>query len=184
MLMLMTHRSDIEDLLARISKGERTALAALFSAEAGRMIAIAQRIVRRRDLAEEVVQDVFVAVWRKAELFDPGRGAARAWLTTMTRNRALNLIRNDARMDYLDSTTLADVSDREAEALSAFDALAERNALRICLERLDEPKRRAILLCYVTGLNHGEAAATMKAPLGTVKAWIRRGVLALQECLS
>jgi RNA polymerase sigma-70 factor (ECF subfamily) len=56
--------------------------------------------------------------------------------------------------------------------------------LRICLEQLDEPKRRAILLCYVTGLNHGEAAATMQAPLGTVKAWIRRGVFALQECLS
>jgi RNA polymerase sigma-70 factor, ECF subfamily len=184
MLMLMTDRSDIHDLLARISKGERTALAALFKAEAGRLIAIAQRIVRRRDLAEEVVQDVFVAVWRKAELFEPNRGAARAWLTTITRNRALNLIRNDARIDYLDSATLADVSDREVEALSAFDALAERNALRICLERLDEPKRRAILLCYVTGLNHGEAAATMKAPLGTVKAWIRRGVLALQECLS
>jgi RNA polymerase sigma-70 factor (ECF subfamily) len=184
MLMLMTDRSDIEDLLARISKGERAALAELFNAEAGRLIAIAQRIVRRRDLAEEVVQDVFVAVWRKAELFHPNRGSARGWLTTMTRNRALNLIRNDARMDYLDSITLADVSDREVEALSAFDALAERNALRICLERLDEPKRRAILLCYVTGLNHGEAAATMKAPLGTVKAWIRRGVLALQECLS
>lgn len=184
MLMLMTDQSDIEDLLVRISKGERAAFAALFSAEASRLIAIAQRIVRRRDLAEEVVQDVFVTVWRKAELFDPDRGAALAWLTTMTRNRALNLIRNDARMDYLDSTTLADASDRELEALNAFDALAERNALRICLERLDEPKRRAILLCYVTGLNHGEAAATMKAPLGTVKAWIRRGVLALQECLS
>jgi RNA polymerase sigma-70 factor, ECF subfamily len=184
MLMLMTDRSDIEDLLARISTGERTALAELFNAEAGRLIAIAQRIVRRRDLAEEVVQDVFVAVWRKAELFNLNRGSARGWLTTMTRNRALNLIRNDARMDYLDSITLAQVSDREVEALNAFDALAERNALRICLERLDEPRRRAILLCYVTGLNHGEAAATMKAPLGTVKAWIRRGVLALQECLS
>jgi RNA polymerase sigma-70 factor, ECF subfamily len=184
MLMLMTDRSDIEDLLARISRGERTALAELFNAEAGRLIAIAQRIVRRRDLAEEVVQDVFVAVWRKAELFNLNRGSARGWLTTMTRNRALNLIRNDARMDYLDSITLAQVSDREVEALNAFDALAERNALRICLERLDEPRRRAILLCYVTGLNHGEAAATMKAPLGTVKAWIRRGVLALQECLS
>jgi RNA polymerase sigma-70 factor (ECF subfamily) len=184
MLMLMTDRSDIEDLLARVSRGEQTALAELFNAEAGRLIAIAQRIVRRRDLAEEVVQDVFVAVWRKAELFNLNRGSARGWLTTMTRNRALNLIRNDARMDYLDSITLAQVSDREVEALNAFDALAERNALRICLERLDEPRRRAILLCYVTGLNHGEAAATMKAPLGTVKAWIRRGVLALQECLS
>ena len=184
MLMLMTERSDIDDLLARIAKGERTALADLFSVEAGRLIAIAQRIVRRRELAEEVVQDVFVSVWRKAEQFDRSRGTGRGWLTTVTRNRALNLIRNDARLDYHDSTTLADMSDRRVEALNAFDALAERDALRICLERLDEPRRRAILLCYVSGLNHGEAAATMQAPLGTVKAWIRRGVFALQECLS
>jgi RNA polymerase sigma-70 factor (ECF subfamily) len=184
MLMLMTDRSTIEDLLARIARRERAALADLFSAEAGRLIAIAQRIVRRRELAEEVVQEVFVAVWRKAELFDPRKGSARGWLTTMTRNRALNLIRNDARTDYHDGGTLAEMSDRQVEALSAFDALAERNALRICLDQLDEPKRRAILLCYVTGLNHGEAAATMHAPLGTVKAWIRRGVFALQECLS
>jgi RNA polymerase sigma-70 factor, ECF subfamily len=184
MLMLMTERSDIDDLLARIAKGERTALAELFGAEAGRLVAIAQRIVRRRDLAEEVVQDVFVAVWRKGESFDPSRGSARGWLTTVTRNRALNLIRNDARTDYHDSASLTDVSDRQLEALNAFDALAERNALRVCLEQLDESKRRAILLCYVTGLNHGETAATMRAPLGTVKAWIRRGVFALQECLS
>ena len=83
-----------------------------------------------------------------------------------------------------DGAALTDLGDRQMEALSAFDALAERDALRTCLERLDAPKREAILLCYVTGLNHGEAAATMRAPLGTVKAWIRRGVVSLQECLS
>ena len=184
MLMLMTERSDLSDLLARVARGERTALATLFESEAGRLIAIAQRIVRRRDLAEEVVQEVFVALWGKAGKFEPARGSALGWLTTMTRNRALNLLRDDARTDYHDAETLAGLGDRHLEALSAFDALAERDALRTCLERLDAPKREAILLCYVTGLNHGEAAATMQAPLGTVKAWIRRGVVSLQECLS
>ena len=184
MLMLMTEPSDLTDLLARVARGERTALADLFNCEAGRLVAIAQRIVRRRDLAEEVVQEVFVALWRRAGMFDPSRGSAQGWLTTMTRNRALNLIRDDARTDYHDGAALTDLGDRQMEALSAFDALAERDALRTCLERLDAPKREAILLCYVTGLNHGEAAATMRAPLGTVKAWIRRGVVSLQECLS
>jgi RNA polymerase sigma-70 factor (ECF subfamily) len=149
-----------------------------------RLVAIAQRIVRRRDLAEEVVQEVFIAVWQRAGQFDGNRGAARGWLTTMTRNRALNLIRDDARVDYHDADTVSDMGDRQNDALGAFDALSERDALRHCLGRLDEPKREAILLCYVTGLNHGEVAATLKAPLGTVKAWIRRGVLMLQECLA
>ena len=184
MLLPMPEPADTDILLSRVAIGDRAALAHLFDSESGRLVAIAQRILRRRDRAEDVVQEVFVSVWHKAAQFDATRGAARAWLTTMTRNRALNLLRDEARVDYHDAPDLAEMGDRQADAMGAFDALAERDALRSCLERLDEPKRRAILLCYVTGLNHGEAAATMNAPLGTVKAWIRRGVASLQECLS
>ncbi|SEQ01402.1 RNA polymerase sigma-70 factor, ECF subfamily [Devosia sp. YR412] len=184
MLRLMSDPHDAELLLPRIAKGERSALAGLFQVESGRLVAVAQRILRRRDLAEEAVQEVFVAVWHRAGQFDPLRGSARGWLTTMTRNRAINMLRDGSRMDYHDSTTLADMGDRAVDAQEAFDALAERDALRICLEQLDEPRRRAVLLCYVTGLSHGEAAATMQAPLGTIKAWIRRSVVSLQECLS
>jgi RNA polymerase sigma-70 factor (ECF subfamily) len=175
---------DTQILLQRIARGDRQALAHLFDREAGRLIAIARRIVRRQDLAEEVVQDAFVAVWQRAAQFDTARGNALAWLTTIVRHRALNLLRDGGRMDYHDGETLAALGDRAADASDAFDALAERDALKACLKQLDEPKRRAILLCYVTGLNHGEVAATLNAPLGTVKAWIRRGTIALQECLS
>jgi RNA polymerase sigma-70 factor, ECF subfamily len=170
--------------MARVAAGDKAALGQLFAAEGGRLVAVAQRIVRRRDLAEEVVQDAFVAAWQRARQFEPDRGSARAWLTTIVRNRALNLLRDGARVEYHDGGTLADMGDRVADAEGAFDQLAERDALRRCLGSLDGQKRRAILLCYVTGLNHGEVAASLNAPLGTVKAWIRRGVLALQECLS
>lgn len=173
-----------QTLLEKIASGDKAALAALFDTHAGRMVAVARRIVRRQDLAEEVVQDAFVAVWQRAGQYDPARGNAIGWLTVIVRNRALNLLRDGSRMEHHDSETLADLGDRLADAHSAFDALAERDALRACLGRLDEMKRSAILLCYVTGLNHGEVAATLKAPLGTVKAWIRRGTIALQECLS
>lgn len=181
---LRTDTDDAADLLARVAKGDRGALASLFATEGGRLVAVAQRIVRRRDLAEEVVQDAFVAAWQRASQFDPARGAARAWLTAIVRNRALNLLRNDARVEYHDGDTLADLGDRAQDAEAAFDLLSERDALRRCLGGLDGQKRRAILLCYVTGLNHGEVAASLNAPLGTVKAWIRRGVASLQECLS
>jgi len=170
--------------MIRVAAGDRGALGALFEREGGRLVAIAQRIVRRRDLAEEVVQDGFVAVWQRAAQFDAVRGSARAWLTTIVRNRALNLLRDGSRLDYRDQEDLAALEDRDAVASAAFDQLAERDALRRCLSQLDLTKRRAILLCYVTGLNHGEIAATLGAPLGTVKAWIRRGVVSLQECLS
>jgi len=175
---------DGNDLMVRVARGDKAALGDLYAAEGGRLVAVAQRIVRRRDLAEEVVQDAFVAAWRRARQFDAARGSARAWLTTIVRNRALNLLRDGARVEYHDGETLADMGDRLADAEGAFDQLAERDALRRCLGGLDGQKRRAILLCYVTGLNHGEVAASLNAPLGTVKAWIRRGVVALQECLS
>jgi RNA polymerase sigma-70 factor (ECF subfamily) len=184
MLQAMTEFQTPEQLIENIGRGDRNALAQLFEAESGRLLAIAQRILRRRDLAEEVVQEVFLAVWRSAPRFEAAKGSARGWLTVMIRNRALNMLRDSARMDYEDSDTLADLGDRTADVRAAFEALSIKDALRHCLSALDASKREAILLCYVTGLNHGEAAATMKVPLGTIKSWVRRGVASLQECLS
>ncbi|WP_245453507.1 sigma-70 family RNA polymerase sigma factor [Aquibium carbonis] len=175
---------DCEQLLARVARGERAALGELFAAEAGRLIAIARRIVRRREVAEEIVQDAFVAVWRSAGRFDPARGPGRAWLTTIVRNRALNAVRDGARLDFADEEQLALFSDRRGDAHAAYEALAEGDALRRCLSTLEPRRRESILLAYVLGCTHGEIAARLDAPVGTVKAWIRRGVIALQECLS
>lgn len=184
MLLHMHQAIDTNELLTRMARGDKAALAQLFAAESSRLIGVALRIVRRRDLAEEVVQETFVAAWHRADRFDPALGHGRAWLTTIARNRALNLLRDTSRIEYHDDDVLADMGDRAGEAMAAFQALSDRDALKHCLAQLDESKRRAILLCYVTGLNHGEAAASMNAPLGTLKAWVRRGTIALQECLS
>jgi RNA polymerase sigma-70 factor (ECF subfamily) len=182
--MLRAVEDDASALMMRVARGDRAALSRLFTDEGGRLIAIARRIVRRPDLAEEVVQDAFVTAWQRADQFDASRGSARVWLTTIVRNRALNLIRDDSRLELHDADTLAEMGDREADADGAFERLAEGVALKRCLGGLEAPRRRAILLCYVTGLSHGEVAALLKTPLGTVKAWIRRGLVTLQECLS
>lgn len=171
-------------LLLRVAAGERAALASLFETEASRLLGIALRIVRRREVAEEVIQDAFVAIWNRAGQFDPARGSARDWMVTIVRNLSLNVIRDGARLDYLDSDSLAQIGDRRADALDAFRRLPDASALRHCLERLDDSKRDAILLAYVVGMNHGEVAGQLGAPLGTVKSWIRRGTIALQECLA
>lgn len=179
------HRDQTCDrLLARAGKGDRNALGELFANEAGRLIAIARRIVRRRELAEEVVQESFITAWRTAPGFDPARGHARALLTTIVRNRALNTLRDGARLDLMTEQDLTDYRDRSGEAEAAYLALGESEALRTCLDRLEAPRRKSILLAYVLGYSHGEIAAELNAPVGTVKAWIRRGVVALQECLA
>lgn len=171
-------------LLLAVGGGDRAALGELFSLEAGRLIAVARRIVRRSELAEEIVQEAFVAAWRNARRFDPSRGRARGWLTTIVRNRALNMVRDGARIELSSPEDIALYRDRSGEAQTAFLSLGEGDALRNCLERLEEQRRTSILLAYVVGYSHGEIAAELDAPVGTVKAWIRRGVVALQDCLS
>ncbi|WP_090737962.1 sigma-70 family RNA polymerase sigma factor [Paracoccus homiensis] len=152
-------------------------------AEGGRMLGVAARMLRRRDLAEDAVQDAFVLIWRRAAQFDPGRGSAKGWLYTILRNRCLTMLRREDReiateMSELETVSGADLVDQ------AFDGLERSTGLRQCLERLDAPTRLAILSAYVLGHSHGEIAGRLDTPLGTVKARVRRGLLKLRECLS
>lgn len=175
---------DCNRLMVQVASGDREALAKLFHIDAGRLIAIARRILRRPELAEDAVQEAFVSVWRNSAKFDPDRGSARAWMTTIVRNRALNLLRDSSRLEFMPLEKMVEFSERFEIAEQAYKSLAEHDALKGCLDGLEPERRKSILLSYVVGYSHGEIAAEMKVPLGTIKAWIRRSVLALQECLS
>ena len=180
------HDTDQASVMVRIAAWRaRPHSKSLFRSEAGRLIAVARRIVRRTDLAEEVVQDAFVAIWQRAAQFDPGRGDARGWITRIVRNRALNLICViSARVDHHDADTLEmPLAIAQAEANTPMSSCRKGTRSRRASANWTQTKRMSILLCYVTGLTHGEVAAKLDAPLGTVKAWIRRGMLALQECM-
>ena len=175
---------DYEALIEACAGGDRAALRRLFEADAGRLIAVARRIVRRHDLAEEVVQDAFIQIWRHAGRYDPERGSARGWVYTIVRNRALNVIRDSAREHLIGDDELNEIRDRDQTVEDAFDRLAADSRLRFCLEQLEETKRRSLLLGYVAGFSHGEIAGKLGVPLGTAKSWVRRAVNALRECLS
>lgn len=143
------------------------------------MLGIATRILRRRDVAEEIVQEAFVRIWRNAASYDPELGSARSWLYAIVRNLALNALRDGKRELPLGDEFI----NNAQEAESTMGRLAESSALRRCLERLDEARRTTLLLAYVGGFSHGEIAGRLGAPLGTVKTWIRRGLLSLRECM-
>lgn len=175
---------ECDRLLLLVAGGDQRALKNLFEREAGRLVAVAQRIVRRRELAEEVVQEAFVSVWRNASRFEPARGRARAWLSTIVRNRSLNVLRDSARLELASPEQMTEFQDRGGDADLAFESLADGNALRKCLAQLEPNRRRSVLLSYVLGYSHGEIASELAVPVGTVKAWIRRSVVSLQECLS
>ena len=163
--------------LARCAAGDRAALQMIYDSEAARMIGVARRILFRQDLAEEAVQDAFMRIWRGANGFDPKRGSAVGWLYAVVRNCALSIYRNEHRYDH-DSEPTEDVTPDDS-----ITRLPETSALRRCLEKIERPRRDVVVLAYVHGMSHSELAGRLKVPLGTVKSWVRRSLMSLQECM-
>jgi RNA polymerase sigma-70 factor (ECF subfamily) len=175
---------DLAPLIADCARGQKAALKTLYEREAPAMIGVASRIVRRRELAEEIVHDAFVQVWRHAGTFDPALGTGKAWLFAILRNRSISALRTASRELPTEDEVLAAAVERDAVAEDAFDKLAEGSALRRCLQHLEPKRRLGVLLAYVEGLSHGEIAARLGVPLGTAKAWVRRSLIQLRECLA
>lgn len=172
--------------LAATAAGDRRAFAQLYRASSAHLFGLLLRILKRRDWAEEALQDCFLRVWQKSESYEPAKGSPLTWLSTIARYRALDLLRMkrpEVEMPDEGATpplTLADWSENP-EARAGEREGVER--LRDCLETLQDEQRRGVLLAYYEGYTHQELAKVMKAPLGTVKSWVRRGLLRLRDCL-
>jgi RNA polymerase sigma-70 factor (ECF subfamily) len=174
---------DYAGALAACARGDRSALREIYGREAGRLMGVALRIVRRREIADEVLHDAFLQIWQKAATFDPALGSGRGWIFSIVRHRALNSLRGMSRETLVDEAPLAEIEDEAPDPLERLVGSRDAEALARCLAELDESKRRCILLAYLDGLTHVEIAAKLAAPLGTIKAWIRRGLAALKECM-
>ena len=175
--------SQLGELIGNVARQDRQAFATLYDATAAQLFGVALRILRRRDVAEEVLQETFVAVWEHARDYSPARGTPLTWLITIVRHRAIDqLRRSGSRAENRSASDEALLSLVAGEAFSA-DRGAQLGALQRCLDELEAQPRRAVLLAYAYGLTHEELAARLGAPMGTVKAWIRRSVERLKRCL-
>lgn len=180
---------DYEATLARCAAGDRQAMRRLYEHEGPRLLGVAWRIVRQRALAEDIVHDACVNIWTRAGSFDASRGSARGWIYSVVRNLALNAVRDAGRhLDVDDDTVQALEAEQSVQAhreiAEAFELNASLGRLQHCLEGLDPARRNCVLHAYVDGCSHGEIAERLGAPLGTVKAWIRRSLTSLRECMA
>jgi RNA polymerase sigma-70 factor (ECF subfamily) len=173
----------IEELIAACAAGDHAALRAIYDREAGSMLAVAQRIVKRRDLAEEVVHDAFLRIWAAAGRFNGAAGLGRAWIYTILRNRALSVLRGESRHELTDDFESFALESPEASPEELMTRLSDDHALKRCLAMLDRARQHILLLAYTEGLSHGEIANRLNLPLGTVKSWVRRSLLSLRECM-
>ena len=149
----------------------------LYEMSASLLLGAAQRILGRRELAEEALHDAFARIWHSAASFDPLAARPLAWMVAIARNRALDLRASHDVSRVESSAEFDDVpSHQPADPV-------EIRRLRDCLGRLEAPQRQAIALAYDRGLSHSELAAHLGKPIGTVKAWVRRGLASLRACL-
>ena len=189
----MSHASEQDDraveldLLARIAKRERRAFEELYARYANILYATAMKFLKQDADAQDVVQDVFIQIWDKANLYDPAKGKPLTWALTLTRNRSIDRIRAIQRRsrlrDDFEKETVMDESAGLREALSGVDASEKGQILRDAVGQLSAEQRRVIELAFFRGLTQSEIAEKLGEPLGTIKARARRGLMKLKDIL-
>lgn len=175
----------LQALIQDCERGQESALAELYRQTSPHLFALAVRILRRSDWAEEVLQDSFINIWRNAARYSSEQSQVMTWMTRIVRNRCIDLLRRPdlERPDADGELTLAWADD----APGPFERLqTDQDARRLadCLKQLEGQQRTAIALSFFDDLSHGEIARRLQAPLGTIKSWVRRGMERLKRCLS
>ena len=182
----------LSQLLSRAGLGDRAAFATLSELTSPHLFAVVLRICRDRAQAEDILQEVYVNVWRSAGGFDAAQSQPLTWLTSIARNRAIDGLRRAQTQPQLQSATTdndedPDVYDTTADdqpgPLDLLSRASDARALSHCMQDLSAPQRQSLALAFYDGLSHAEVADKMGEPLGTVKSWVRRALLSLKSCL-
>ena len=175
--------NDPEALMAAIAAGSQDAVAALYDRFSPLVHAMCRRILHDEAAAEDLLEDIFIEVWNKRERYDPARGGVATYLATLTRSRAIDRLRAQRRSP---ATPLLDGFDPAAPASDPARATYDRER-KVMVERalagLNEDQRKAIELAYYDGLSHNDVAERLAKPLGTVKTWIRQGLIRLRDSM-
>ena len=170
----------LAELVAAIGGGDRAAFAQLYAATSAKLYGTALRILRRRDLADDVVQEAYVRIWHNAASYDPARGSPITWMATIVRHLAIDAVRShDARPMGEESELLAIPADLPdpLEEMAAWQR--QRRALAL-LEELDPMKRRLVVAAYLHGESREQLAERFGAPVNTIKTWLRRAILEMR----
>jgi RNA polymerase sigma factor (sigma-70 family) len=173
----------LSPLMARIAQGDRAALRRLYAATSAKLFGVCLRILSDREEAQDVLQEVYVTIWRRADRYDPARAGVITWVSTIARNRAIDRLRARGPLAYADQVDDLQIADGAASAETLLAAAQDAGRLHGCLSELDDRTEAAIRTAFFEGVTYEALAQRMDAPLGTVKSWIRRGLARLKGCL-
>ena len=174
---------DLAGLLARVAARDREAFQAVYKATSAKLWGIVVRILPRRDIAEDVLQDVYVRIWERAASFDPAKASPITWMATIARNRAIDEVRRKSPVSIEDAPEALNVEQSGPSPLDNTQQSQELRRLQECLQGLDAERREIVLLAYYNGLSRDELAQRFAHPVATIKTWLHRSLAQLRKCL-
>src|SRR5262245_25395249 len=180
--------TELAHQLARVALGDHAALRRVYEMTSSHLFGVAFRILGRRDLTEEVIQDAFVNVWNHAGTYRVSQSQPMTWLISIVRNKALDVarsavVRRETEMPTDEDGEVRDLPDDRPGAPELLSQAAEALRIRECLSALEPVQRQCLALAYYDGMSHSEVAEHINAPLGSVKTWVRRGLERLRHCM-
>ena len=177
-------RERLVEALVATGAEDRAAFATLYRLTSAKLFGVCLRICGERQAAEDVLSEVYLTIWRRAGAFEPGRASPISWLATIARNRAIDWRRSAGRKLAVTLDDAPEVADPEPSAEDRLVTSGEDHRLHLCLDQLEDKQRGAIRTAFFEGLTYAELAEREGVPLGTMKSWVRRGLIRLKDCLS
>jgi RNA polymerase sigma-70 factor, ECF subfamily len=174
----------LSDLLAQVASGDRVAFREVYAATSAKLYGVILRILKRRDIADEILQEVYVKVWERSGDFDPSRASPITWMSTIARNRALDEVRRPTALAIDDTPAAFEVRDPAMSASEVLERSQELERLFRCLDTLDPNRREIVRLAYLDGMSREDLAQRFGHPVPTIKTWLHRSLKQLKDCLA
>lgn len=181
--MLATEKAELDSLVRAVGRRDRSAFKQLYDLTSPKLFATILRIVRHRPAAEEVLQDVYLRIWQNAESFSPQTAPARAWMNSIARNRAIDVLRQKSFATVSGTGDDSDWYERIAEDRDREADMINNASLKHCLGQMDAQARVCVLLAYYEGFSREELAQRYDRPVNTIKTWLHRSLASLRSCL-
>lgn len=186
---MTTDTRQLKTWLAATARKDGDAFRQLYDATSSKLFGFALRILVKRELAEEVIQESFVSIWNNAASYQAGLAAPMTWMTTIVRNKAFDTLRRldgavEIDADNFDKEVMDALESVDPTPIEALQISDESKALARCFAKLESLHRQAIALAFYHDLSHSEVAEQLALPIGTVKTWVRRGLEKLRLCLT
>ncbi len=179
----MLTQAELVELLAAVAKGDSAAFERLYAATRAKLYGVLLRILGRPELADEVMQETYIKVWKMADKFDPSVASPITWMVAMARNRAIDIVRRKAELSIEDEPEAMAVEAETPAPLARREMTEELKRLLVCLGKLDPEKQRIVLLAYYSGWSRDQLAKKLDIPVNTIKTWLRRSLLEIRQCM-